>query len=154
MAIGRLKKRTWFLDRFEVLVNGSGSFTGHFLCVVRPADAPDAYLQLYLTEKNWLVGLAGKNRMHLAYDLNLGKRYAWGEVLSLSPFILIGDGTPLKQTDCNHLLGLGMNTGPSAPSSALKLGQPRESVIKEALNSRNPEVRALAQKLVSARKAE
>jgi hypothetical protein len=148
MSLARLKERTWFLDKFEVLTATNGDSPRFYLHIVRPDEAQEGYGQLYLAKTNWLVGVRYENKMYLAYDLNSKKPYVQDDVLALSPFILIGNDTRLKQADCDQLLEIGI--GNKAGQS--DVGQPHESVITEALNSGNPEVRELAKKLLATKK--
>lgn len=70
MAIGRVRERTWLVDRFDVLATTNGDFPRVYLHIVRPDGSQEGYGQLYLSKDNWLVGVRYENRMFLAYNLN------------------------------------------------------------------------------------
>ncbi len=140
MVIGRLKRRSLFLDRFDVLAETNGDSPRRYLHIVRPDKTQDSYGQLYLTRKNWLVAMRYDNKMYMAYDLNSGKPYVRDDVMALSPFIMIDPDTPLNNNDRRQILEIGAGE---------EVGQPRKETIVQALTNENPGVRDLAKKLLA-----
>jgi len=154
-AIFRVERQ----DRFTRTLSVLGTVWDHGpaperLPMVRPASPrADVYRWLHQTDSGLLLGLA-RNECCLAYDTATGRFYGTDDVVTLSPFLLIGETGALHQPDVDALLKWtreSLQLTASRPESERSLAGPRPSrkALTDALTHPNPAVRELAAQLLA-----
>lgn len=143
LALARLRGSTFFTRTMEDIGDTSGDSPRSFTPVIRPADAPDGlYGQLFLSPDGKIAGLRSEDFCYFAYDLKTRRFLGRGDVRRLSPFLLIGPETAMKQTDIERLLAATK----TKPRSALET--PWRSAVADNVNHPNPAARKIARQLL------
>jgi hypothetical protein len=127
----------------EVLGTNNGDSPRSWATVIRPVGSSDQrYGQLFCTPAGWLLGIRYEEHCYLAYHLPSGPSFGHGDVENLSPFLLLEDGAKPNPADVDRLVKRlsEEKTGPGCPSGA---------VLQAGLASTSPDIRGLAQRLLS-----
>jgi hypothetical protein len=142
MAISRLKREGPLFTNLTVLGTNNGDSPRSWASIIRPAGAIDEYGQLYLTDRQVLVGIRYENRCYLTYDIEQRKFLGHGDIESLSPFICLNADSKIHDPDVQRIREYMRTTDLGQP------GFPHRDTLQAGLQHPNPRVREIAKGLL------
>jgi hypothetical protein len=142
MAISRLEREGPLFTNLTVLGTNNGDSPRSWASIIRPAGAIDEYGQLYLTDRQVLVGIRYENRCYLTYDIEQRKFLGHGDIESLSPFVCLNANTKIHEPDVQRIREQMRTTAPGLP------GFPHRDTLQAGLQHPNPRVREIAKGLL------
>ena len=153
MALGRYAGVGLLYQHFDVLGTTQGDSPRSWASIVRPAEDVNAgYGQLYLSDASMLAGVRYDNHCFFAYDLNSHQFHGWDTAREISPFVLIGPGTPMHRPDASRIKD-HMTKTIGARSGGIELsacnGVPSRKSLVDAQGHADPAVRELAAELLT-----
>jgi len=153
MAIARLKERTTFTKRMEVLGTTNGDEPRSWASVIRPAGTRvKDYGQLYLSpDKSILIGLRNDFKCYMSYDWQKDKFLGNSDeesddIKGISPFVLIGSNTEMNSSDVKEVTDHVKSCAQNKNSHCN--GYPKLPVLEKASRDPNPRVRVVAKELM------
>ena len=133
LLIAKVNDRTGSRTSYNKLATASCSGDANHLQLIRPQSKPNTS-PLNMTKDRLLIGTSGETYAFVAYDL---KRQLELSISKVSPFVLLGPQDIPNQSDFEEAL----KGGPFSVNDS--------DVLKSELKNANPNVRVMAQKLLT-----
>ena len=165
LVIARIESTHWYGTRYTGLVLTNGDSPRFYISVVRPEGrASGSYGQLLLTPDERILAVRWRNQVYMAYDPKTGKRWAHGDIYTLSPFVALDANAVPSEEDIDLTLTamreslrnrpLGGAWRPDTIEHEPTSGAPAVPLLEQAQLHPNPAVRFAAKRLLAARRAE
>ena len=142
MALARVEAESWAYTRLEVLGNTNGDSPRSWASLIRPANPDEIYGQLYLIDKNLLVGIRYGNHCYLAYDIDSNEFFGSRSIEEISPFVCIGEDDELHEADVIAIRSIIDREKPG------RAGYPHRKSIEASFDHPNPRVKIVAESLL------
>ncbi len=144
MAIGRIETGNLLATQIKVFGFNNGDSPRSWASVIRPANSQDTYGQLYLTDRQMLVGVRYDNHCSLAYNLVSKEFFGHGDIEKSSPFICLDADDELHAADIETIRKRIREDRPGRSMS----GYPHRDALESAIKHSNPRVKAVAKSLL------
>lgn len=165
LVIARIESTHWYGTRYTGLVLTNGDSPRYYISIVRPNDqATGSYGQLLLTPDERILAVRSSNRVYMAYDPHTGKRWAHGDIYTLSPFVALDADAVPSEGDIDLTLAAMRESlrreqaGNVSNADVIEhepiSGVPAVPLLQQAEQHPNPAVRGAAQRLLAAWRAQ
>lgn len=148
LVLARLERTTSLQRTSRVLVETNGDSPSTWQSIIRPATSDDdGALTAWISPAGLLCGFRYHDHCFFAFELNAETRYGRNRIRSVSPFVLLGAGTPLHEPDVERIEKRIREYDPQFRDN----GIPTSGQLKDGLDHPNPAVQAAAKRLLAIR---